>query len=219
MKCFFPIIYLFQDDITKGYIYSITNEECEKGSITIDYNSVLDKYFRNKIEENKKDGWIDRVYLCSNIQRKVERDWKMVYLTRKQLHTNGIISWVIQLKPEQEKSYQFHRITIQCPSKAFDQYARIVCQLQIDDEQIIDLPQNRSSDSNSLFEYIIDNKRNSLSNLRIGFKVILSSSNDNNDDNAWQKGQLFRQSTEQISGDDQSHFLRINATIVKRDSN
>ena len=143
----------------------------------------------------------------------------MVYLTRKQQHANGTISWVIQLKPEHEKSYQFHRITIQCPSKTFDQYARIHCQLQIDDEQIVDLSQNFSLDSNSLFEYTIDNKINSLSNIRIAFKVILSSSNDNNDDNAWQKGQLFRQSTEQVSDDDQSHFFRINATIVKRDSN
>jgi hypothetical protein len=70
-----------------------------------------------------------------------------------------------------------------------------------------------NSDSNSLFEYTINEKIN-----RITFKIILSSSNDNNDDNAWQKAQLFRQSTEQTSNDDQSHFLKINATIVKRNS-
>jgi hypothetical protein len=71
-----------------------------------------------------------------------------------------------------------------------------------------------NSDSNSLFEYTINEKIN-----RIGFKIILSSSNDNNDDNAWQKAQLFRQSTEQTSNDDQSHILKIGATIVKKDSN
>jgi hypothetical protein len=60
---------------------------------------------------------------------------------------------------------------------------------------------------------------NSLSNLRIGFKIILTSSNDNNDDNAWQKAQLFRQSIDQISDDDKSHFLRINLTILKKHSN
>ncbi|CAF4442773.1 unnamed protein product, partial [Adineta steineri] len=58
-----------QDDVINGYVYSITNEECEKGSIQIEYNSVVDKYLRNGIEEIKKDGWIDRVYSCSNIQR------------------------------------------------------------------------------------------------------------------------------------------------------
>ncbi len=59
---------------------------------------------------------------------------------------------------------------------------------------------------------------NSLSNLRISFKIILTSSNDNNDDNAWQKAQLFRQSIDQISDNDKSHFLRINLTILQRHS-
>ncbi|CAF3459573.1 unnamed protein product, partial [Rotaria socialis] len=45
-----------QDDITNGFIYFINNEECDKGFISIEYNSVLDKYYRNEIEENKKDG-------------------------------------------------------------------------------------------------------------------------------------------------------------------
>ncbi|CAF1612521.1 unnamed protein product [Rotaria sp. Silwood1] len=204
-----------QDDITNGFIYLINNEECEKGFISIEYNSVLDKYFRNGIEENKKDGWIDKVYLSSNIQRKIEKDWKMVYLSRKQLNKNGILSWFIQLKSEQELSYQFHRIQIQCPSTTFDQYSQVICQLEIGDQLTIDLPQN----SNSSFEYIIDETINSLSINRIGFKVLLKSSNDNNDDNAWQKAQLFRQSIEQISDNDQSHFLRINATIIKKNSN
>ncbi|CAF1238843.1 unnamed protein product [Adineta steineri] len=71
-------------------------------------------------QKQKKDEWIDRLYVCSNIQRKIEKDWKMVYLCREHLHTNGILSWTIQLKPEEEKFYQFHHITIQCPTKAFD---------------------------------------------------------------------------------------------------
>jgi len=44
----------------------------------------------------------------------------MFYLSRKQLNSNGIISWFIQFKPEQEKLYQ----------------------LQIGDDLIIDLPQS-----------------------------------------------------------------------------
>ncbi|CAM4820066.1 unnamed protein product [Rotaria magnacalcarata] len=201
-----------QDDITNGFIYFINNEECDKGFISIEYNSVLDKYYRNEIEENKKDGLIDKVYSCSNIQRKIENDWKMVYLSRKQLNQSGIISWAIQFNSEQEELYRFHKINIQCPSTSFDQYAQISCQLQLGDEQVIVLPQNL----NSSFEYIVEQTKHSLSNIRIQFKVILTSSNDNNDDNAWQKAQLFRQSIEQTSENDQSHFLRINATIIKK---
>ena len=54
------------------------------------------------------------------------------------------MSWVIQFKPEQEKFYRFHRINIQCPSTTFDQYAKILCQLQIGDELVVDLPQSIS---------------------------------------------------------------------------
>ncbi|UJR10898.1 hypothetical protein I4U23_015086 [Adineta vaga] len=198
-----------EDDITTGYIYSVTNRECTNGSITIDYNSVVDKYFRNGIEEEKTDGWIDRIYSCSNIQRKVERDWKMVYLSRKQIHKNGFISWIIQLKPEEEQIYRFDRIKIQCPTITFDQHSEILWQLQIGDDKIIDI----SPTSNSLFEYTINTKIN-----RISFKIILSNLNDNNDDNAWQKAQLFRHSTEQTTNDDQSHFLKIIVTIVEKHS-
>ena len=133
---------LFQDDIINRYIFSVENSECEKGLISIEYDSVVDKYFRNKIEENKVDGWTDRVYSCSNIQRKVERDWKMVYLSRKQLNSNGFISWCIQLKPEQEELYLFRGISIQCPTVTFDQHAKIVCQVQLGDDQFIDMPQS-----------------------------------------------------------------------------
>ena len=57
---------------------------------------------------------------------------------------------------------------------------------------------------------------NSLSNCRINFRIILSSTNDSNDTNAWQKAQLFRRSIENISDDDRTHFLRINVTILKK---
>ncbi|CAF0975287.1 unnamed protein product [Rotaria sordida] len=204
-----------KNDITNGFIYLINNQECEKGFITIEYNSVLNKYYRNGFEENQIDGWIDKVYSSSNIQRKIEKDWKMVYLSRNKLFQNGFISWFIQFNSEQEQFYRFNKINIQCPSTIFDQYAQIICQLHIGDQLIIDIPQS----SNSSFEYILDEKINSLSNIRIGFKVILTSSNDNNDDTAWQKAQLFRQSIEQISNNDQSHFLRINLTIVKKHAN
>lgn len=131
-----------ENDIINGYIYSLNNQECEKGSILIEYNSVKDKYYRNQIEENKKDGWIDRVYSSSNIQRKVEQDWKKVYLSRKGLNSNGILSWSIQLTPEQLNLYRFDRINIQCPSTTFDQHAKILYQLQIGEDLIIDLPQS-----------------------------------------------------------------------------
>lgn len=68
----------------------------------------------------------------------------------------------------------------------------------------------------SKFEYTFDEKVNSGENLRLSFKIILSSTNDSNDENAWQKAQLFRQSTEQTSDEDHSHFLSIGLTMTPR---
>ncbi|CAF3518145.1 unnamed protein product, partial [Rotaria sp. Silwood2] len=74
------------------------------------------------------------------------------------LNQNEIFSWSLQFKSGQELLYQLHRINIQCPSTTFDQYAPIICQLQFEDPLTIDLPHN----SNSSFEYIIDEKLKSL---------------------------------------------------------
>ena len=70
----------------------------------------------------------------------------MVYLSRKQNNSNGIMSWCIQFKPEQEEFYQFQKISIQCPSVTFDQHAKILCQLQIGDDKTIDIPQSMKLD-------------------------------------------------------------------------
>jgi hypothetical protein len=66
----------------------------------------------------------------------------MVYLCRKQLNSNGILSWLIQFKPEQENLYRFDRINIQCPTTTFDEHAKVTCQLQIGDDLVIDLSQS-----------------------------------------------------------------------------
>lgn len=71
-------------------------------------------------------------------------------------------------------------------------------------------------DSDSSFEHVFDKNLDlSLVN-RITFKITLTSSNDQNDTNAWQKAQLFRQSIEQTSENDHSHYFRINLTILKK---
>ncbi|CAF1650293.1 unnamed protein product, partial [Didymodactylos carnosus] len=56
--------------------------------------------------------------------------------------------------------------------------------------------------SNLLFEYITEDKINCLSNVRTSVTVTLSSSDDNNDNNARQKAQLCRQSIDQTSDND-----------------
>ncbi|CAF1063598.1 unnamed protein product [Adineta steineri] len=61
----------------------------------------------------------------------------------------------------------------------------------------------------------LDNKLNSLANIRVTFKLILNCSNDNNDNNPWQKGQLFRQSTEQVSKDPFYKLLKSGIAFIR----
>ncbi len=55
-----------------------------------------------------------------------------------------------------------------------------------------------------------------MEHLRLSLIATLTSSNDHSDNDAWKKAQLFRQSIEQTSHDEQLHQLQINITIVDR---
>ncbi|CAF1506074.1 unnamed protein product [Rotaria magnacalcarata] len=202
-------------NIISGYIFSVTDEECRNGLFSLKYDSVFDLYYRNGIEEEKALGWVDRVYSHLNIQRKVEHAWHMVYLCRREQGENlstGSISWLIQLDEELEKKYRFNRITLQYSSVTYDEYARVQWQLCIGEKKIIDIPE----ESNNSFEYCINEEENYLDDFRLRLIAVLTSSNDHNDNNAWQKAQLFRQSIEHSSHDEQSHCLQINVSIVER---
>jgi len=199
-------------DIQSGYTFSLMNDECQNGSYSFSYASVSDQYFRNLLPFEPTSGWIDRVNSCLNIQRKVEHDWNMVYLTRSnqgEHFPRGSISWSIQLTPELYENYQFNRITIQCPSMRFDSDAQVKIELEIREDKTIEITQ-----TDSLFEYTI--KDNEISP-RLRLIVTLSSSNDQNDQNAWQKAQLFRQSLSNQS--DKSHYLQFRVTIIDRHKN
>jgi len=119
---------------------------------SLKYDSVLNQYYRDDLEQEKRLGWADLVYTCSNIQRKVEYDCQMVYLCRKrqgEKFSTGSISWLIQLDKEYDRKFRFDRIILQYSSTTFDQYARVQWQLCIGDKKTIELPERIS-----IFNYL-----------------------------------------------------------------
>ena len=63
------------------------------------YNAVADEYTVNG--KSKRGGWASGTYSACNISKKVEHDWKMVYLAREEgsaPEAVGAISWIIDLQ-------------------------------------------------------------------------------------------------------------------------
>jgi peptide-N4-(N-acetyl-beta-glucosaminyl)asparagine amidase len=58
----------------------------------IKYNTAVDSYFRDS-ESNPVKGWSSLVFAYSNIQLKVENDWRMCYLARTEGSTQAFIEW------------------------------------------------------------------------------------------------------------------------------
>jgi len=202
---------------------------------SFEYDSVIDQYYRSGIKQEESLGWAKRVYSCSNIQRKIEDDRRMVYLCRRKQEKNfspGFISWLIQLDEKCDSKYCFDRITLQYSSTTFDRSACVQWQLCIGKNKIIDLPKGMtifnhdlsdqhcldSKKSNLSFEYRMDEEENCVEHLRLCLIATLTNLNDDYDNHAWQKAQLFRQSIDHLSYDEQSHRLQMNVTIVDRQS-
>ena len=184
-----------QKAISSGFVYRITDDEVRRGSLTVAYNSVDDEFSRDEKAEGAK--WNERFFSYANLQRKVEKDWKMVYLARKDLHQTG---WA-KIQFEMPSSEQhFDHIRIDCPVHQFDQFGSMQVFLNYGDEHV-----PLSSSSSSSFEY--DFPSQSVEKFQL--EIVLSSTNDDNDANAWQKTQLFRQSILPASSNDRTHLFRI----------
>ncbi|XP_023022495.2 N-glycanase Pngl [Leptinotarsa decemlineata] len=78
-----------------AFVWKIEKDTLVGNTATIGYSSTLDKY--EYISEGNifksVTGWDEGAYSHKSIFRKEEKDWKMVYLARKEGEDDGIISW------------------------------------------------------------------------------------------------------------------------------
>ncbi|KAJ6666463.1 hypothetical protein lerEdw1_020186 [Lerista edwardsae] len=78
---------------SKEVIFIPTGQEKASKRLHLRYNIVEDCYRRISNNDEKINGWEKGVWKMESIWRKVETDWKIVYLARKEGSLSGYICW------------------------------------------------------------------------------------------------------------------------------
>lgn len=173
--------------VNEGYIFNVSRimeEDSGCNFCEIQYNSVSDEYSIGKKEKRK--GWSESTYSYKNLAKKIERDWRMVYLARKEgspSNSTGEICWKIDLT-----GVNWRTIDVQLKGALYQ-------------NGVIDL--TISTDCSNFKIHLPVNKSNSI--LRNQFPpntnniTITASLSNGNGTLAWQHAQLFRQSIDRES--------------------
>ncbi|VDO02173.1 unnamed protein product [Rodentolepis nana] len=182
--------------------------ELKQECIYLRYNSSLDVYARpyhKEIESNEGElasrtptyfteifsqGWQSMAMRYKNISRKVEKDWKMVYIARKQgteSHKEGVIEWVVDLTGT---DYCVKDVTLFATMAAFEDRSKVVI-------GVID-------DSGRSRELTLGSPPLTSCPIFAGAKTLrlsarLYNEKDNDDPSVWQKAQLFRQKAKKVN--------------------
>ncbi|XP_062425323.1 peptide-N(4)-(N-acetyl-beta-glucosaminyl)asparagine amidase isoform X2 [Rhea pennata] len=82
----------------KEVIFIPSEKEKTSKLFHLTYNVVEDSYTRISNNNEKITGWEAGVWKAESIWRKVETDWKMVYLARKEGSSSASISWKFECK-------------------------------------------------------------------------------------------------------------------------
>lgn len=160
------------------YIYKPTDEEIKEKRLRFCYNCVINKYLRGFDRKLDISDWQSRVASYSSMMRKVERDWKMTYLSRTESASTGSITWQVDLS---SCNLVIDSVTIVATSTTF-QTGRVDWVLSGDDE--------------SQREKLSGGQESTISSALSGSKTLKLTATiiGGKGDVAWQHAQLFRQS-------------------------
>ncbi|XP_072781826.1 peptide-N(4)-(N-acetyl-beta-glucosaminyl)asparagine amidase isoform X2 [Taeniopygia guttata] len=140
------------------------------------YNVIDDSYTRISNNNEKISGWEAGVLKAESIWRKVETDWKMVYLARKEGSSSASISWKFECK---SVGLKIDNISVRTSSQTF-QSGRIQWRLRSPTAEIA---------------LIGDKSLCSYSDFSGATEVMLEAVlNGGDGEAAWQHTQLFRES-------------------------
>lgn len=85
------------DPNKSAYVFYLTDNEINQKCLHIKYSCTLDKYVRVTDGSAESEGWSTCAFNYCNIFRKVETDWKMVYLARTEGSNSSSIVWKFNL--------------------------------------------------------------------------------------------------------------------------
>ncbi|CAH1164743.1 unnamed protein product [Phaedon cochleariae] len=169
-----------EESKSSSYVWRINPADVSDGTVTIRYSSSLDKYeciSGNRIL-GEVSGWDRGAYAQSGVFKKVEKDWKMTYLARKEGVENGSISWKFDIASANKK---LQTLSIKFDHKIYEN--GIVDFTICAGDSCVSLPKGEMK---AVFENF-----SGCSSLCL--KANLSGGKG---DVAWQHAQLFRQSTD-----------------------
>lgn len=107
-------------------VWRLTQEEKDSLTFHLEYDIVKDEYYRPSASNcSKIKGWASGVSEASNIFRKVEHDWGMMYLARTEGSSKSSISWELNLD---ESELTVKSIELDVNSTTFEN-GRVVWQL------------------------------------------------------------------------------------------
>lgn len=100
----------------KEVIFVPSEKEKTSKLFHLTYNIVEDSYIRISNNNEKITGWEAGVWKAESIWRKVETDWKMVYLARKEGSSSASISWKFECK---SAGLKIENVSIRTSSQTF----------------------------------------------------------------------------------------------------
>ena len=186
-----------------GYTFVAKEEDFVNGSLSrLTFNAVTDVYSMNG--KPIKTGWREGVFELNNINKKIEHDWKMVYLARSEgssADSLGLISWRLDLTEVSDWS----SITILLNGLTYDD-ANIDLSLSVESMPSKQFPLKLNQESLIRKDEVKQSAGQVPQVMMIRAKLTGGSLGGNL---AWQKAQLFRQSLLQESDKD-SLVIKIN---------
>ncbi|XP_077125035.1 peptide-N(4)-(N-acetyl-beta-glucosaminyl)asparagine amidase isoform X1 [Ranitomeya variabilis] len=177
----------------KSFIFVPTEKEKADKRFHLQYNVVDDRYTRVSNNNEVISGWENGVWVTESICRKVENDWKMVYLARTEGSSSAKIGWKFECA---SVGLSIESISVRSSSQTFHS-GNINWQLRSQETQV---------------EANADTALHSYPEFGNASDVVLEADlSGGEEDAAWQHTQLFRESLSATE-----HSLEIIITLKER---
>ncbi|CAN2389743.1 domain present in PNGases and other hypothetical proteins [Pristimantis euphronides] len=161
---------------TKSFVFVPTEKEKANKRFHLQYNIVNDRYIRVSDNNEVTDGWENGVWMAESVCRKVENDWKMVYLARMEGASSAKIGWKFECA---SVGLSVESISVRSSSQTFNN-GKINWKLRSLDTQV---------------EVISDKDLYTYTEFENASEVLLEADLCGGEGNAaWQHTQLFRES-------------------------
>ncbi|XP_053190248.1 peptide-N(4)-(N-acetyl-beta-glucosaminyl)asparagine amidase [Scomber japonicus] len=166
------------DTVTQapGYVFTPTEKEKSDRLLHVRYNATKDQYCRVSSNSEVTESWDQCVWKKESVFRKMENDWKMVYISRTEGSSMGRISWRFDLAPA---GMMIKSVSIMAKSQTFHS-GKVCWHLQA---------------GQITTEFSGDGRMQSFQTLGGSSEfLVIAELSGGEGDSSWQHSQLFRQS-------------------------